>query len=112
MRLPKLVACIFAPLALAAAQVVAAAPDFSRLGKDLTPIGAERAGNAAGTIPAWDGGLRQPPPGWTPQQGYIDPFPNDKPLFTIDSTNVCPLRSAAEQGPGWRCCRSIRRTSA
>jgi hypothetical protein len=67
---------------------VATAADFSRLGKDLTPVGAERAGNAAGTIPAWDGGLREPPPGWTPQQGYIDPFPDDKPLFTIDSTNV------------------------
>ena len=64
------------------------AADFSRLGKDLTPIGAERAGNADGTIPAWEGGLMQPPAGWTPQQGYIDPFPNDKPLLTINSTNV------------------------
>ena len=35
------------------------APDYSRLGKDLTPVGAERAGNADGTIPAWDGGLTQ-----------------------------------------------------
>jgi hypothetical protein len=64
------------------------AADFSRLGKDLTPVGAERAGNADGTIPAWDGGLMQAPAGWTPQQGYVDPFPNDQPLFTIDSTNV------------------------
>ena len=64
------------------------AADFSRLGKDLTPVGAERAGNADGTIPAWDGGLTQPPAGWTPQQGYIDPFPGDKPLFTITAANV------------------------
>ena len=27
--------------------------DFSRLERDLTPIGAERAGNEAGSIPAW-----------------------------------------------------------
>lgn len=29
----------------------------AELGKSLTPIGAEKAGNAAGTIPEWDGGL-------------------------------------------------------
>ena len=75
-------------LASLGAVATATAADLGRLGKDLTPIGAERAGNAEGTIPAWDGGLMQPPAGWTPQQGYIDPFPNDKPLFTINSTNV------------------------
>ncbi|MEY2919480.1 MAG: hypothetical protein RL261_785 [Pseudomonadota bacterium] len=74
------------------------AADFSRLGKDLTPIGAERAGNADGTIPAWDGGLMQPPAGWTPQQGYIDPFPNDKPLFTINSTNVGQYEAKLTKG--------------
>jgi hypothetical protein len=62
--------------------------DFSSLGNDLTPIGAERAGNADGTIPAWEGGLTQPPAGWSPQQGYVDPFADDKPLFTITAANV------------------------
>ncbi|MCK7581607.1 MAG: hypothetical protein MZV65_42260 [Chromatiales bacterium] len=52
-----------------------AAADYSRLGADLTPIGAEqrrqrgrhhsRLGQAA---------CAQPPAGWTPQQGYVDPF--------------------------------------
>jgi hypothetical protein len=79
----------FAALALAPLLAAAATgPDFSRLGKDLTPVGAERAGNADGTIPAWDGGLTQPPAGWTRQQGYVDPFPNDKPLFTITAANA------------------------
>jgi len=79
----------FAVLALAPLLAAAATgPDFSRLGKDLTPVGAERAGNADGTIPAWDGGLTQPPAGWTRQQGYVDPFPNDKPLFTITAANA------------------------
>jgi hypothetical protein len=36
------------------------AQDASQLGKTLTPVGAERAGNAAGTIPAWDGGITKP----------------------------------------------------
>ena len=77
-----------ASIALFVSAASAAPADFSRLGKDLTPVGAEQAGNADGTIPAWEGGLMQPPAGWTPQQGYIDPFPNDKPLFTINSANV------------------------
>jgi hypothetical protein len=75
-------------LALCAASASAADRDFARLGKDLTPIGAERAGNAEGTIPAWEGGLTAPPAGWTPQQGYVDPFPDDKPLFTIAADNA------------------------
>jgi hypothetical protein len=75
-------------LALIAAPASASDRDFSRLGKDLTPIGAERAGNADGSIPAWEGGLASAPPGWTPQQGYVDPFPGDQPLFTITAANV------------------------
>jgi hypothetical protein len=85
-------------LALCAASVSAADRDFSRLGKDLTPIGAERAGNADGSIPAWDGGLTAPPAGWTPQQGYVDPFPDDKPLFTITADNAA--RYAERLTPG------------
>ena len=85
-------------LALLAASASAAERDFSRLGKDLTPIGAERAGNADGSIPAWEGGLTQPPAGWTPQQGYVDPFPGDKPLFTITAANAA--EHAAKLTPG------------
>jgi hypothetical protein len=89
---------MLAVVAAATAQLALAAPDFSSLGKDLTPIGAERAGNADGTIPAWEGGLMQPPAGWTPQQGYVDPFPNDKPLFTINSTNVAQYEAKLTKG--------------
>ena len=85
MKTPLIPLIALAVLALPAA---AAERDFSRLGKDLTPIGAERAGNADGTIPAWDGGLTQPPAGWNPQQGYVDPFADDKPLFTITAENA------------------------
>ena len=31
--------------------------EAAQLGKDLTPVGAERAGNKDGTIPKWEGGL-------------------------------------------------------
>jgi hypothetical protein len=53
----------------------------------LSPVGAEVAGNSAGTIPAWNGGMRTPPTGWQASQGYIDPFANEKPLFTVTATN-------------------------
>ena len=65
------------------------APDeLARLGKDLTPNGAEMAGNAAGTIPAWTGGLTTPPAGWKPEMGYVDPFKDEKPLFVITAQNM------------------------
>jgi hypothetical protein len=89
----------FAAGIVGAAWVTAqAAPDYSRLGKDLTPVGAERAANADGTIPAWEGGLTQAPAGWTPQQGYVDPFPGDKPSFTISAANVAQYESKLTAG--------------
>ncbi len=60
----------------------------NRLGADLTPMGAEKAGNKAGTIPAWDGGIKTPPAGYKPGQHYVDPYAGDKPLFTITPANV------------------------
>ena len=33
--------------------------EADRLGNDLTPLGAEKAGNADGTIPAWEGGITE-----------------------------------------------------
>ena len=38
------------------ANAAVTAQQAARLGADLTPMGAEKAGNAAGTIPAWTGG--------------------------------------------------------
>jgi len=88
----------FLALAFLTVPAVAAERDFSRLGKDLTPIGAERASNADGTIPAWEGGLTKPPAGWTREQGYVDPFADDKPLFTITAANAA--QHAAKLTPG------------
>jgi hypothetical protein len=60
----------------------------SGLGAGLTPLGGERAGNAAGTIPAWDGGITKPPAGYAVGKHYVDPFAADKPLFTITQANA------------------------
>ncbi len=56
-------------------------------GAELTPVGAERPGNAAGTIPAWTGGLTELPAGYVEGQPLVDPFPNEQPLFTITAAN-------------------------
>lgn len=56
-------------------------------GTELTPIGAIRAGNAEGTIPAWHGGITQPPAGYEEGTWYVDPFADDQPAFTVTAQN-------------------------
>ncbi|WP_339462822.1 DUF1329 domain-containing protein [Pseudomonas sp. EA_105y_Pfl2_R69] len=78
-------------LALSAGSALAAvAPaEAAKLGSSLTPFGAEKAGNAAGTIPEWTGGITQVPAAYkTPGQHHPDPFADDKPLFTITKANL------------------------
>jgi hypothetical protein len=60
--------------------------ELARLDSDLTPVGAERAGNSAGTIPAWTGGL--PQQAVDPEVGYLDPYADDPVLFTITAANA------------------------
>lgn len=66
--------------------------EADRLGKDLTCVGAEKAGNKDGTIPAYTGKWLGTPPGITykPNVGQhpVDPYADDKPLFTITAENV------------------------
>ena len=78
-------------LALTAGSALAAvsSQEVAKLGASLTPFGAEKAGNAAGTIPEWTGGITQAPAGYkTPGQHHVDPFAGDKPLFTITKANL------------------------
>jgi len=76
-------------LSLLATGVMAAVPaaEADKLGKSLTPMGAEMAGNADGSIPAW-----KPMPknaGTVDSKGFLsDPFASEKPLFTITAQNV------------------------
>ena len=78
-------------LALSAGSAFAAVSpaEAAKLGANLTPFGAEKAGNAAGTIPEWNGGITKAPAGYTtPGQHHVDPFADDKPLFTITKANL------------------------
>ncbi|UCJ16566.1 DUF1329 domain-containing protein [Pseudomonas sp. MM211] len=77
-------------LSLLACGVMAAvsSDEAAKLGNTLTPVGAEKAGNADGSIPAWTGGLPVNA-GAVDGGGFLaDPFPNEKPLFTITAQNV------------------------
>lgn len=67
----------------------AVAQDAARLGKDLTPSGAEKAGNKDGSIPAWAGG-EPVGSGWSYGKKRVDfwKYRAEKPLFTIDASNV------------------------
>ena len=71
-----------------AALAVPPEDQIARLGQDLTPVGAERAGNAEGTIPEWTGGVTEPPPGWEPGMARVDIFADDQMLFSIDASNM------------------------
>jgi hypothetical protein len=85
---------LFANSALA----IAPADQIDRLGKDLTPVGAEKAGNAAGTIPEWTGGITEPPAGWTEGQKRPDPFAEERPRFTINRDNVDQYKENLTEG--------------
>jgi len=62
--------------------------EAARLKTELTPFGAEKAGNKEGTIPAWDGGYTKVPPGYQSGQPRPDPFADEKPRLTITAQNM------------------------
>jgi len=72
--------------AIGVAQAAVDEATAARLGKDLTPTGAEQAGNGK-EIPEWTGGITTPPAGYSVGMFHPDPFADDKVQFTIDSSN-------------------------
>lgn len=72
--------------------------EAARLDKDLTPVGAIRLGNSAGTIPAWTGGLDTPPAGYKKGEHHMDPFASDSVSFRIDKSNVAQYKENLTAG--------------
>lgn len=89
----------FALLSVAGNAVAAvSAEEAAQLGRNLTPVGAERAGNADGSIPAWTGGLDKAAGNPGPLGVPSDPFANDKPLFSITAKNVAQYKDHLSAG--------------
>lgn len=85
------VAALSVTMAFTSAALAKVSPeDAAKLGKELTPAGAVKAGNADGSIPAWTGGITNALLGKNigSNERLEHPFPNDKPLFTITAANV------------------------
>jgi hypothetical protein len=75
---------------LCAGAFAAATPqEAAQLGNTLTGVGAEKAGNKEGTIPAYTGGLTTIPSSYQKGSGIRpDPFADQKPRLSIDAKNV------------------------
>ena len=85
--LTTLVASLYGGSAFAAVS----AEEAKQLGNNLTLFGAEKAGNKDGSIPEYGGGLPTStnPPGFKKDSGkWANPFPNEKPLYSITAQNA------------------------
>lgn len=96
---PTLICTLTAVALLSTTAVAQVSPqDVAKLGTTLTPLGGEKAANADGSIPAWDGGLTKAPAGWKPGKHYVDPFAGEKPLFTINAQNAAQYADKLSDG--------------
>jgi hypothetical protein len=92
---------VCAAICLATTLAAAQASDdaqIARLGRDLTPVGAEKAGNRDGSIPAWNGGELKAPAGWKPGQPRPDPYATERPLFSITAANAAQYQNRLSPG--------------
>ncbi len=81
-----------------AAQAAVTAEEAAKLKTELTPFGAERAGNKDGSIPAWTGGYITPIPGFKNGGRRGDPFAAEKPLYSITADNLAQHAAKLSEG--------------
>ncbi|HKY21376.1 MAG TPA: DUF1329 domain-containing protein [Vicinamibacterales bacterium] len=92
-----MLAAILAASAMSAGAAVPAS-EAEKLKTTLMPMGGEKAANANGTIPAWNGGYKTVAPGWKSGQPRPDPFASEKPVITITASNAA--EHSAKLTPG------------
>ncbi len=85
-RITVIVCAMLLGVTLNIAQARVSIEEAARLKGDLTSVGAEIAGNADGSIPKYTGGL-EPPADYKEGDWLVDPFADEKPLFTITPKN-------------------------
>ena len=86
-KLAILTSAITLTFSAAYVQAKVSEAEAAKLGAELTPLGAEKAGNADASIPPWTGGITTLPAGYKPGDFHPNPFPDDKVLFTITAQN-------------------------
>ncbi len=98
MKLKTIMTGMALVLAMQASGVMAkvSAEEAAKLGVSLTPMGGEKAGNADGSIPAWDGGLKNPPA--FDGRNYINPYAGEKPLLEITAANAAQYKDKLTPG--------------
>lgn len=74
-------------LTSAAADAKISEADAAKLKSELTPLGAVKAANKDGSIPAWTGGITSAPAGYKVGMHHPDPFSGDKVLYTVTNAN-------------------------
>lgn len=83
-------------LASSAAMAKAAPDQAARLGKDLTPVGAEKAGSKDGLIPAWEPGQKA---GKLAGEYASNPAVEAEPIkFTITAANMAQYAANLSEG--------------
>lgn len=88
----RAIAAALASMTLSAGLANAKVPEeeVAKLGVDLHPFGAEKAGNADGSIPEWTPKWKGLPPGLEykgPGHTRPDPYTADKPALVITAQN-------------------------
>jgi uncharacterized protein DUF1329 len=95
----QLLAVLLAGTATAAAHCAVTADEAKALGSTLTPVGAEKAANKDGSIPAYTGGLTAPPAGYKTGDGIRpNPFATEKPRLAIDAKNMAQYAGSLTEG--------------
>ncbi|QCY13278.1 DUF1329 domain-containing protein [Pseudomonas sp. MPC6] len=87
-KITQLLACLTLSLSASVTHAAVSGAEAQVLKSALTPLGAERAGNADGSIPAWTGGYTQVPAGFQEGHRAFDPFKDDKPLYSVTAANM------------------------
>lgn len=87
---------LLAGVGIANAKVTA--QEAEQLKTTLTPFGAEKAGNADGSIPAWDGGYTTKDTNFVNGGRRSDPFASDKVLYSITAANMDKYADKLSEG--------------
>ena len=92
-----MVASLSTLLLVSASYAAVTAEEAASLKTTLTPLGAEKAGNKNGSIPAWTGAATEGA-GLSNAGRRADPFAAEKPLIAINAKNVAQYADKLTEG--------------